>query len=501
MATLSANDTRLRQIERSRELANALQQSAMSFQPIQHPLQGWAKLAQALAANSISKRADKSEKDFQEEQRKALMAALNPTMGTGTSYQNPGQQIRLDSVHGMDETGMGGPEMLNIPGRREQLMRPRSANEMLGSLAKVDPSMVAGIGGTVAQTSILGQMGMLPQQLEARYREPTGLHKVVSDLRGIGAPESLIRARVAKEVDAKAVNVISPGQERPMAAIELNGRLFAPAPVTEDNMLGLGEDITDSVMKAGVSIQAANFDIFGKQGDRADEILIGYRQSVGYVDSIGKDLVALGDAPLGFSGAVSRGLTSLSAQLQATAKLVGRSIMGREPALQDGKLMAEVGGKLVPEEELFNPAHYNIDLGPIEQNATQAQRIKTQSIQLAYAMARANDPGGRLSEKDVQNQMDTLALDQGSAKIALSALSTIREMLGRNTRIALDVYSKGQYQFEEEPLPGWAGGGSAVRDFPGFAEGTEVVNEMTGEISVIKNGQPVPTGEYVRPRR
>ena len=83
MATLSTNQRQLQQVERRRELADAMTQQALTFQPIRHVNQGLAQLAQAFAANAINRRADKDETAASEAEQKALAEALSGEPITG----------------------------------------------------------------------------------------------------------------------------------------------------------------------------------------------------------------------------------------------------------------------------------------------------------------------------------------------------------------------------------------------------------------------------------
>jgi hypothetical protein len=119
MPTLQTNQTRLAEINRQRDLAQALQQSAMSFAPIQHPMQGVAKLAQAIAATKIGGRADEREKMIADERRNALMRALQ----------------------------QGSPQ------------------QMLSGLSATNPELVEGVVGNLIQRQLMVEGGMTDTQL------------------------------------------------------------------------------------------------------------------------------------------------------------------------------------------------------------------------------------------------------------------------------------------------------------------------------------------------
>jgi hypothetical protein len=476
---LSAGQNQLRQIDRQRQLAAGLQQQALSFDPIQHPLQGFAKLAQALASQQIEKRADKREKGLEKERRDALVRALQPV-----TEQQPSSTAQL-----FDES-------IQIPGRRTQ--RARTPAEALQGL----PSDLAeSVTGNVLQQQLLAQSGVTPQQLTSQNRVSPFMQKLTDSINA-GLPQVALRGMVAKEIGLEAVNVFKPGDNAPKTALRVGGRLFEPTKITAEQPFGIGRDITDEVAQAGVSVQPTSFSAFGEEDSDAKGIQIGYLQSVGIVDSIAADVARSGDAALAFTGKAAVGINSLVQQLQASARLVGRSFKGTDSAVVDGKLTAEVGGQVVPEAQLFDPSLYDLDTSAMATTAQQAQRIKTQAIKLAYAMARADDPGGRLSERDVQAQLDAMGLDQGSADVALTALGTLREILDRNTSISLDILSEGRFEFSPEPVPAHLRNfmgqqQSPIQDFSGFRNGQELVGN-DNQIYRMVNGVPQPTGEFVR---
>ena len=471
----------------------------MSFDPIQHPLQGFAKLAQALASLNIEGRASAGEKGLEKKRADALAEALGP-IGTGQSTQLPGTSVQLESIGSSSPDNLGitnqqptPPSQINIPGRRVQDTRQRTLSEMVKALPT---DLGEQITGNVLQRRAMVEAGLTPAQLSAQSRQSPFMLKL-NDAINAGLPQVALRGMVAKEIGLEAVNVFKSGDTTPRTAMRVGGRLFAPTEITADKPFGIGKDITDQVAQAGVSIQPSDLSAFGDDQSDARGIMIGYRQSVGIIDSLADDITRAGDQSLGFTAAMSGGINTMVKQFQATARLVGRSFIGREPAAVNGKLTAEVNGEIVPESQLFNTSLYDIDTSALTSNAQVAQRIKTQSLQLAYAMARAADPGGRLSDKDVQIQLDSMGLGQGGATVALTALGTMRELLDRNTSISLDVMSNGRYDFTATPpgasLSGFMGpGATATQNFSGFRD-QEEVEGSDGWIYRMQNGVPVKT--------
>ena len=113
---LSTNQTELSQINRSRTLAAALQQQATSFDPVVHPYQGLAKMAQAWLAGKMMKGAGADETAKTEAERKALADALGPQFtnipGARPNQPGvaPGRPDEPPSVFNQVETAPGLPQ-------------------------------------------------------------------------------------------------------------------------------------------------------------------------------------------------------------------------------------------------------------------------------------------------------------------------------------------------------------------------------------------------------
>jgi len=186
MTTLSTGQRQLQQIERSRALADAMQQQAISIAPIQHPLQGLAKLAQAWASSRINTISRESEDRITKEQNEALAQVLAPNV---TNIQGPGLPATTDTLPGdpeaieffkqfeTDQTGpfldagareigarnaLGptiGPELdelirrraqeaepaeigtAAIPGQKARVETPKTQGQLLEALVKVRPDL------------------------------------------------------------------------------------------------------------------------------------------------------------------------------------------------------------------------------------------------------------------------------------------------------------------------------------------------------------------------
>jgi hypothetical protein len=86
---------------------------------------------------------------------------------------------------------------------------------------------------------------------------------------------------------------------------------------------------------------------------------------------------------------------------------------------------AIVKGKPAKESELLNPSNYGMT--GFGEAAGKSAAFKSTVIRLAYTMARAQDPGGRLSDRDVQTAIDQIGGNQGSLTQLKSTLAQTRK--------------------------------------------------------------------------
>lgn len=101
-------------------------------------------------------------------------------------------------------------------------------------------------------------------------------------------------------------------------------------------------------------------------------------------------------SPLAVVGFVARLGNSITEQARAIASVAGLSI---------------------------NPERYNFDAFP--ETAVKSVQVRTNVLSLAFAVARSREPGGRLSDRDVQLSLDSLAAGSGSTLQMRAALGEI----------------------------------------------------------------------------
>jgi len=102
------------------------------------------------------------------------------------------------------------------------------------------------------------------------------------------------------------------------------------------------------------------------------------------------------EAMISVVGGATRGLSALANQARAAAGI----FVGLKPGQS---LKATIGDKTVNEQELFNLNLY--DFGTM---AAVSAGVQSNILNLAYSIARINDPGGRLSDRDVQTAIEII---------------------------------------------------------------------------------------------
>ena len=454
MTTLESGSNRLSRIERKRNLADALAQQALQgpgAQNFRHPLQGWAMLAQALASGAINRNADKTQKAQDIARQRALVNALGDVTERVPTAVQTFEQIE------------GGPPPLEPQTIfQTQTRKPTS----MDIVSRLPPDYAEPIAAEIASRRALVEAGLTDQQLKNQYGggNLSTFGKDLMLMQNMGVPEPVIRGMVADKLGMENITGFMAGSETPSSALRHGGRIYEAAPITEDNPFGIGRDVTSQFIESNINIQPDDFSVFGKAKGEAQGVYIGYQQSVGILDSMIADIAQAGPQALSLTGTVSTGINTFFNQARAlTNTALGRrgSVRGRESVWSDGKRVATINGKTVDESALLNPAYYdsyfndvfdNPAMQAIASNAIERQRIKTQAIKLAYSMARADDPGGRLSERDVQAQLEAMGLEQGDPRVTMTALFELREIMDRNTGIALDVMSEGQFPWQPVPM-------------------------------------------------
>jgi hypothetical protein len=423
MATLQTGQNRLQAIQRQRQLADALAQSAISYEPIQHPLQGAAKLAQAFVAAKMLKGATKKEDKIEQEERDRLAKAID-YFAPANKVTVPQQQEFLPGVKntmlgGFDEDYRG--IEMPVPDSFKDYSIPNPLGEMLKNM---DPEMSNEILGQLTARQMMVGMGITPQAEEARYRAPGKLNKLgdydVTMPNGqmhlgmpiytdpAGGPPGFygsqgwtpIDMRWASKVDRREEKTQLPemtasqlakfggGLRETVTAMDQIERLrgFIMQPVsglTSDSSLGKIRQMT------------ANFIGFFRQASRT---YTGYRRDE-------EKLVSFYQSGPNADRPTSKAYGDWDATMAS---------------YQQNVAAAEREGK---DARVYSQWELDANRTFLNQFASLDARTQQVSIALAYTLARIADPGGRLSEMDVINQMRSLNLTAMDPAARMGALA------------------------------------------------------------------------------
>lgn len=124
-----------------------------------------------------------------------------------------------------------------------------------------------------------------------------------------------------------------------------------------------------------------------------------------------------GKTATGLLSTVVRGLSAAAGNALQTARLFGQD-----------------------DDALLDPSRY--ELGQFGEVAAGSQAFRSNAINLAYILARNAEPGGRLSEGDIQRQVDRLAASVGDVNQVLAALDEVDRQVKNAFRIQHSILSR-----------------------------------------------------------
>ena len=178
---------------------------------------------------------------------------------------------------------------------------------------------------------------------------------------------------------------------------------------------------------------ATQEDISGlASGDKAKdrqavELVTSAEQLTGTIDRISTQIGGMEQSALGLPGATTKALEGAVHAVRGFKDLVG------------GWAEIEETGEKVTDEQLLDPALYEDYFRGLSGPAAQSAALQANAIGLAYTLARAANPDGRISDADVRHQMERFNLGSSSKPQIQAALFEVKHEIIRNAAIHLRV--------------------------------------------------------------
>jgi hypothetical protein len=146
------------------------------------------------------------------------------------------------------------------------------------------------------------------------------------------------------------------------------------------------------------------------------EVVGGTENLLSSIDRIESQVGSMDQSAMGLPGAASKMIDNMAS-----------AVMGFADMVPDAK--AQVGGQTVKESALLDAKLYqDMFSGPAAQSAA----LQANAIGLAYTLARAANPDGRISDADVRHQMKRVLLGGSSKTQILAAVTEVRREVMAN---------------------------------------------------------------------
>jgi hypothetical protein len=411
-------------------MADALAMQAMSTQPIQSPWQGAAKLAQAFVAAKMMKGATGREDELMAERAKAFSEALAPNI---VEARPEGDILPLEQISGVTPedygsiaAAAGGPGQVTEFLQKQQYEVPKTAEQILQALPT---DMAEGVMGAIMQQNIMAQMGITPQQLAAQYRQGRDPYEGYASL-----GQRMIEIPNQEPFEAAVMRHKESGQLGLMGA---NGQ-FTPVDSrwvkdvidrTQEVPFGEGtfKGFEENMIQAGVAL-----DQIGRLRGYISGTVPGMTldSAVGAARDFGNRMVTTVEQ---IGKTIYEGLRPDENKLVTAVDAKGRKINYQDwgSVMSDYQSVLDGGGRQYSKEEIEANKSFFKRFAALDAATQQL------SISIAYTLARIADPGGRLSEMDVINQMRGLGMDQASPEKRLAALGEAERTFAKTVQLQI----------------------------------------------------------------
>jgi hypothetical protein len=448
MATLQTGTNRLQAIQRQRQLADAMAMQAMQYEPIQSPWQGAAKLAQAWVATKMLKGAGKREDELEQEERGRIAKAIDyfaPANKVTVPQQQqflPGVQNNILGGFDQDYRGVEMP----VPDSFKDVSQPNPMAELLKNL---DPEMSQAIMGQLMAREMMVGLGLTDAQLKG----PTTFDKKLAMVQGMdpdGSKGLLGSFYTSGELKTAGRNWYDAGTGNIRGVISVNGVPFeiddsAPnhigkAVTTPGSFVGQSLDVDDPTKLGPITkdLKLVENLVQGKvvldQFEQLEYAIdmggVSTDTGLGAFRSFGINMVATARglaATLGVSQPTVRGGVPDKGQLVNTQTyIVGTGKDAR--ALADSYVPTDMDNRKYSKEKQDEIKTAWRELANWDAATQQL------AISIAYTLARIADPGGRLSEMDVMNQIKGLQMNSTDPQVRKIALNRAKRTFAVNLR-------------------------------------------------------------------
>lgn len=385
-------------------LAQGLMAQGTQFQPSLSWQQSLGQIASALSGAYMGRQAVQGAEQEAAQRRAAQQQAMMQALQFGQDQPAP---ITLDDpMGGPSETMMAERRFVDTPQARMSL------------------------------AAALSNTGMEPYQQMQMAR----------DLIEAAGPEF-------SEMKGQAVSLLDKETGKFVWGIESqDGRVYLPNP---NDPTGRGELADPNrYALANASVQAADAGGLNPQltesqrGKQLEQITARWaetRNAISEIDNI-RNIIADDFTPVGFAGKVSQFFSGAKSQLDQVTGLMKR---------WGGRNVDAGTGDTISLSQLLSRDRY--DFSALEQAGINSAALQSNVVNLAYVLARVADPGGRLSEMDVQQQLNRLAnVGLTSKRMMLATLDQVeREAITRNRNYWETAQQAGLLGDEWSPPEEW----------------------------------------------
>lgn len=345
-------------------------------------IQSGAELAARLLAQGIRQKDIKELKEQEAEEQKKLILALQEGQATG------GKSVTLE-----DFEGGSGRQQIFIPGKRADPDAQQAALSKLPIEQQILAAQLQGLKGKDKPDEFTLSPG------QARFR---GRREVAS------VPANQPKRTKASFIDAETGDAHAGSFDGEFYRTSAGKVIRNASPIAP----AAGQKDLQNNRQAFRPVEAAT------------------ATSLGEIDNLIEQITASPNPETLVSvlGLATRGISSMANQARAAAAIFSGVKAGQS-------LKAVVNGETVNETALFDASLY--DFGNA---ASESAAVKSNILNLAYAVMRANDPGGRLSDRDVQTGIDIITgpdVAQTIAKLKETRRRTVNTF--RNDAISRDL--------------------------------------------------------------